>query len=757
MSYAVTIASGIATVSLTNATGISAAAAQILVNGITYQNTSVDNPTAGNRTFTLTQIKDSGGTANSGLGATVSTAVPVFSTATVNAGEASQNITSLVFQVSGLADGANEKITVDGVTIALGGNVSGVTALPNNVMNYSVTVVGSTATVTLSKVSGITASAAQTLITGITYQNTNVDNPTPGLRTFDITSLTDSSGSANATATFAAGTNSASVLVTALNDGPAFSSNTAPTGLTTTKSQSPSRALNISLSGFQVSDADGGNTIESLSFGLGDIPPLTPPGSWNGTNPMAPLNINFPNKPSSLYLGKTSDNTYTVFGTVSDLNQWLSLSNAITYNPRSTFTPGTTYPNGLKVVDSFGGILNSNTFTVSVTADATAPLFSKAVFSREAANKIILSYDEPLNTTPANLPPVSSFTVTGTTVSSVAVVGTNIVLTTAANVSPSATITYTKPGSGIAAIQDAAGVQSVTTSAVAITSDTSPPVLDASPVFYNANGWGLNKFIISFNEELASASNSDVTGFNISGFSASVVDPLLPDRSNGAVAFDWYQSGGSNSTSERSIVLSLRSGNLSPSASLQIKYVDPGVGNLNALKDLAGNHAGNMVLGAWTNDNLSAVDATNFTAGKSVLVVGGQGNDTMTGGLANDTFAWFAGDAGTTTGAVDIVKSFTAWNGTAGDKLDIGKLLTNGYVSGTSTLSQWVTSVTNNASGAPSGVGTTNTKIVIDVDGTGSGTVTQTIWLDGVNLTLISGTLDQQLTNLKNTQQVLIA
>ena len=241
----------------------------------------------------------------------------------------------------------------------------------------------------------------------------------------------------------------------------------------------------------------------------------------------------------------------------------------------------------------------------------------------------------------------------------------------------------------------------------------------------------MSRFIINFNEELASASNSDVTGFNVSGFSAAVVDPLLPDRTSSSVGIDWYQSGGSSSSSsEKSVVLSLRSGFLSPSASLQIKYVDPGAGNLNALKDLAGNHAGNMVLGAWTNDILSADDGANFTAGKSVLVVGGQGNDTMTGGLANDTFAWFLGDAGAM-GAVDIVKGFVPLAGTTGDKLDILKLL-SGYTSGTSILSQWVTSVTT-AQTSPGGVAN-STKMVIDVDGSGSGTVTQTIWLEGVNL-----------------------
>ncbi len=41
-----------------------------LVNGITYQDTSTDNPTAGSRVFTLTQVKDSGGIANGGVEAT---------------------------------------------------------------------------------------------------------------------------------------------------------------------------------------------------------------------------------------------------------------------------------------------------------------------------------------------------------------------------------------------------------------------------------------------------------------------------------------------------------------------------------------------------------------------------------------------------------------------------------------------------------------------------------------------------------------
>jgi len=102
---------------------------------------------------------------------------------------------------------------------------------------------------------------------------------------------------------------------------------------------------------------------------------------------------------------------------------------------------------------------------------------------------------------------------------------------------------------------------------------------------------------------------------------------------------------------------------------------------------------------------------------------------------------------------VDVVKSFGS--NSSSDKLDISKLLTNGYVSGTSTLSQWVTSVTT-AQTSPGGV-SGSTKIVIDPDSTtGSSTATQTIWLEGLNLTLTGANLDAQLTALK-TSGVLIA
>ena len=82
--YEVSITNRVATVVITmdDGNGMSASEAQALIQSIKYQNTSRDNPTAGNRVFTLTQIKDSGGTDDSGVDTSV---LNLVSTVTVNA------------------------------------------------------------------------------------------------------------------------------------------------------------------------------------------------------------------------------------------------------------------------------------------------------------------------------------------------------------------------------------------------------------------------------------------------------------------------------------------------------------------------------------------------------------------------------------------------------------------------------------------------------------------------------------------------
>ena len=101
----------------------------------------------------------------------------------------------MTFTVSGLVDGANETIVVDGKTITLGATSSGTTT--TNSMAYTSTVSGGTATVVLTKAGGVSAANMNTLVNTITYQDTNVDNPTAGNRVFTLTQVKDSGGTAN--------------------------------------------------------------------------------------------------------------------------------------------------------------------------------------------------------------------------------------------------------------------------------------------------------------------------------------------------------------------------------------------------------------------------------------------------------------------------------------------------------------------------------------------------------------------------------
>jgi hypothetical protein len=194
---------------------VSTADLATLINGITYQNANTDNPSAGSRVFTLTQIQDSGGTANGGAdtsalnitstvnvvpvndaptvsvtalnptfqGAagvgTQAVAVNVFSGASVSTVEAGQNIIGLTFTADGLLAGTQESIEVDGTRSRWELRSSGTTLTSG--LNYSVSLVGGMATVALTSLRGL-AQSTSPLIDGITCQNTNADNPSVGNR-----------------------------------------------------------------------------------------------------------------------------------------------------------------------------------------------------------------------------------------------------------------------------------------------------------------------------------------------------------------------------------------------------------------------------------------------------------------------------------------------------------------------------------------------------------------------------------------------
>ncbi len=205
----VSVAAGTATVTITKTGGYTAAAAETLVDGLAYENTS-DDPSGANRTATLTLIQDDGGTASGGdddavlsLASTVTltavndvptltataddptfteggAAAGLYSATSIDLVEAGDLVDTLTLTVSGLVDGSDEILVVDGTNVALT-DLNSVTTAANS-YDVDVSVAAGTATVTITKTGGYTAAAAETLVDGLAYENTS-DDPSGANRT----------------------------------------------------------------------------------------------------------------------------------------------------------------------------------------------------------------------------------------------------------------------------------------------------------------------------------------------------------------------------------------------------------------------------------------------------------------------------------------------------------------------------------------------------------------------------------------------
>ena len=120
--------------------------------------------------------------------------VSLFDGTSVSTGDANQTLTELVISVSGLSDVSDaEYIVVDGTTIALSASSEGTTA---NGYTYTYTLSDDgTATLTISCSDGISAATMADLVDGMAYGNTS-ESAMTGTRTFTLTSLKDSGGTA---------------------------------------------------------------------------------------------------------------------------------------------------------------------------------------------------------------------------------------------------------------------------------------------------------------------------------------------------------------------------------------------------------------------------------------------------------------------------------------------------------------------------------------------------------------------------------
>ncbi|WP_229676226.1 beta strand repeat-containing protein [Polaromonas eurypsychrophila] len=223
-----------------------------------------------------------------GAGSTQANAVSVFSAATANARDVGQLITGLTFTVSGLLDGANERIVIDGTAITLGANTSGTTS--SNGLGYSMTIVAGTATVVLTG-GALAAATAQSLVTGITYQNTSIDNPSDGNRVFTLTQITDDGGTANGgvnTTTLSVGS---TINVNPVNDAPTLDldGSATGTGYVTSYFNNNNAALDIAV---RITDTDAlvvdpdssiQGAVLTLNGRAGDVLTFTNNGNITGS------------------------------------------------------------------------------------------------------------------------------------------------------------------------------------------------------------------------------------------------------------------------------------------------------------------------------------------------------------------------------------------------------------------------------------------------------------------------------------------
>lgn len=215
--YSVSVVGQTVTLTLSNLTRTDAQMNQ-LIDGMSYRNSSED-PTAGPRVVTLTQLTDSGATSNTlpiAFIATVSVAaindaptlsatgaalifnkgaaqVELFSAVTVSTVEQNQLITGLSLTVTHVAQGSEEQLIIDGMPIPL---VIGSGATQN--LLYSVVDSGPVGdrSVTLKLSGNFSASSVKSLLESMAYLNSSLA-PTPGVRTVTLNSITDNGDTAN--------------------------------------------------------------------------------------------------------------------------------------------------------------------------------------------------------------------------------------------------------------------------------------------------------------------------------------------------------------------------------------------------------------------------------------------------------------------------------------------------------------------------------------------------------------------------------
>ncbi|WP_170116023.1 Ig-like domain-containing protein [Brenneria roseae] len=353
------------------------AAVQALVRALSYQNTNAADPSPLTRTVSVTLNDGDGATTAATVSVSVvavndapvvvatgnsptytenGSAVDLFSGVSVSTVESGQTVTQFTLTVSNLTDGSSEILMVDGTSLILTNGNSGTTAA--NGMDYSISVIDGTATVTLSKSGGVSTSAAASMIDGMAYQNSS-DNPTAANRVVTLTSITDNGGASNDGVDTASLAISSVVAVIAVNDAPTI---TLPAVINVNED------VTTPITGISFADVDSGNASVSVAFSVES-------GSLAAASG------------SGVIVAGSGTGQLTLVGSIADINAFIAASN-VTFTTASNATGDVT----LTVTIDDGG--NTGIDPGSSGTDSSEAASSTLTLTVMAVN------DAPVNSVP---------------------------------------------------------------------------------------------------------------------------------------------------------------------------------------------------------------------------------------------------------------------------------------------------------------------------------------------------------------------
>lgn len=182
-------------------------------------------------------------------------AVQLFSGATINTVESGQKVSQMTFTVSTVYNGAAEKLVIDGSDVTLTNGTSVVTINNSTVVTVSVT--SGTASVTLSSSAGLDSATAQTILNTMAYRNDS-DSPNTTNRVVTLSAVSDNGGSANGGLPIAAIGIFSTVTVVGINDAPVLTGG--PYSLPSINEDTTSTGTRVStlLTNYTMVDADVG-------------------------------------------------------------------------------------------------------------------------------------------------------------------------------------------------------------------------------------------------------------------------------------------------------------------------------------------------------------------------------------------------------------------------------------------------------------------------------------------------------------------